>query len=216
MSLSPSPGVYAETGLFVCFEGGEGGGKSTQCALLADRLRQAGSTCVVTREPGGTVVGQMLRQIVLSPETGSLADKTEALIYAADKAEHVEAVVWPALTRGEIVIMDRYVDSTVAYQGAGRALEAAEVEAVARWATGDLRPHLTVVLDLDPTVGLGRFESRDRIEAEDLEFHRRVRAAFLAMAAAAPDRYLVLDAGDSVESIADQVWAALQPRLALQ
>lgn len=210
---NPYPGVYADSGLFVCFEGGEGGGKSTQSALLADRLTQRGLTPLLTREPGGTDVGQILRQIVLSPETGVLADKTEALCYAADKAEHVEALVWPALRRGEVVVMDRYVDSTLAYQGAGRALDVSELEAVARWATGDLRPHLTVVLDLDPAHGLGRFEGRDRIEAEGLEFHRRVREAFLTMAAASPDHYLVVDARESIESIADQVWAAVQARL---
>ncbi|CAN5313067.1 MAG: dTMP kinase [Nocardioides sp.] len=215
MNLGPFPGVYAETGLFVCFEGGEGGGKSTQSALLAERASAAGLTTMLTREPGGTEVGQTLRQIVLSPETGALADKTEALIYAADKAEHVESLVWPALDRGEVVIMDRYVDSTLAYQGAGRALDLAELEAVARWATGDLRPHLTVVLDLDPADGLGRFEGRDRIEAEGLAFHQRVRAAFLAMAAAAPDHYLVLDARGSINEIADHIWADVQPRLAL-
>ena len=134
---------------------------------------------MLTFEPGDTPVGQELRRIVLSPETGELSDRTETLLYAADKAEHVHAVVRPALARGAVVITDRYVDSTLAYQGAGRPLEVAEVERVARWATGDLRPHLTVVLDLDPATGLRRFEGRDRIEQEGLAFHERVRAAFL-------------------------------------
>ena len=116
---------------------------------------------------------------MLSPETGALADRTEALLYAADKAEHVETLVLPALDRGEVVITDRYVDSTLAYQGAGRSLDVAEVEKVARWATGDLRPHLTVVLDLAPEAGLARFEGRDRIEGESVEFHQRVREALL-------------------------------------
>ena len=114
-----------------------------------------------------------------------MSDRTEALLYAADKAEHVDRVVVPALERGAVVVTDRYVDSTLAYQGAGRDLADAEVERIARWATGDLRPHLTVLLDLEPSAGLGRFEERDRIEAESLEFHQRVRAMFLRLAAAA-------------------------------
>ena len=143
-------GVYAEHGLFVCFEGGEGAGKSTQSRLLRDWLVERGQAVLLTFEPGDTEVGKELRRIVLDPATGELSDRTEALLYAADKAEHVDHVVLPALARGEVVITDRYVDSTLAYQGAGRTLDVAEVEAVARWATGDLRPHLTVVLDLEP------------------------------------------------------------------
>ena len=149
---------------------------------------------VLTHEPGDTEVGRQLRRIVLAPETGELADRTEALLYAADKAEHVDTVVQPALDRGEVVVTDRYVDSTLAYQGAGRSLDGREVEQVARWATDDLRPHLTVVLDLAPEHGLTRFEERDRIEGESVEFHERVRAAFLELAAADPEHYLVLDA----------------------
>ena len=164
---------------------------------------------VLTFEPGDTAVGRELRCIVLSPETGELSDRTEALLYAADKAEHVDMVVLPALARGAVVITDRYVDSTLAYQGAGRTLPVAEVEDVARWATGDLRPHLTVVLDLEPSAGLGRFEGRDRIEGESLEFHQRVREAFTQMAAADPDHYLVLDARAPIEEIA----AAIRERV---
>lgn len=211
---TPSPGVYAERGVFVCFEGGEGSGKSTQSRLLREALSAEGYTVLLTFEPGDTPVGRVLREIVLSPETGELADKTEALLYAADKAEHVHTVVLPALERGEVVVTDRYVDSTLAYQGAGRALAVEEVEQVARWATGDLRPHLTVVLDLEPQAGLGRFEGRDRIEGESLEFHERVREAFVAMAKAAPDHYLVLDARAPVEEIAAAVRSRLEPLLA--
>ena len=148
-----SAGVFSEHGLFVCFEGGEGAGKSTQSRLLRDWLVERGRTVLLTFEPGDTAVGKELRRIVLDPATGELSDRTEALLYAADKAEHVDHVVLPALDRGEVVITDRYVDSTLAYQGAGRTLDVAEVEAVARWATGDLRPHLTVVLDLAPEAG---------------------------------------------------------------
>ena len=199
--------MYADSGLFVCFEGGEGAGKSTQSRLLRDSLERAGHTVLLTFEPGDTEVGKALRQIVLDPATGELSHRTEVLLYAADKAEHVDTVVLPALGRGEVVITDRYVDSSLAYQGAGRDLVVAEVEHVQRWATGDLRPHLTVVLDLEPRTGLGRFKERDRIEGQSLEFHQRVRQGFLDLAAADPDHYLVLDARASVEEIADAIRA---------
>ncbi len=208
-----NPGVYAASGVFVCFEGGEGSGKSTQSRLLAQWLGEQGHDVLLTFEPGDTAVGKEVRRIVLSPETGALADRTEALLYAADKAEHVQTVVLPALARGGVVITDRYVDSALAYQGAGRTLAVAEVEQVNRWATGDLRPHLSVVLDLAPAEGLGRFVERDRIEGESVEFHQRVRHAFLAMAAADPEHYLVLDARAPVEEIAAAVRARVRPLL---
>jgi dTMP kinase len=201
--------VYADTGVFVCFEGGEGAGKSTQSRLLREWLEADGHTVLLTFEPGDTEVGKALRRIVLSPETGELSHRTEALLYAADKAEHVDTVVLPALARGEVVITDRYVDSSLAYQGAGRDLLLADVERVNRWATGDLRPHLTVVLDLAPEAGLGRFTERDRIEGESVEFHQRVRQGFLDLAAADRDHYLVLDARAPVEEIA----AAIRTRV---
>jgi dTMP kinase len=206
-------GVYSETGLFVCFEGGEGAGKSTQSRLLHDWLVERGETVLLTFEPGDTPVGKELRRIVLDPATGDLSDRTEALLYAADKAEHVDHVVLPALARGEVVITDRYVDSTLAYQGAGRTLDVAEVEAVARWATGDLRPHLTVVLDLAPEAGLGRFDERDRIEGQSLEFHQRVRQGFLDLAAADPDHYAVLDARAPIDDIAAAIRERVEPLL---
>lgn len=209
----PTEADYADRGVFVCFEGGEGSGKSTQSGRLRAWLEAASYDVVLTFEPGDTPVGREVRRIVLSPETGALDDRTEALLYAADKAEHIATLVRPALARGAVVVTDRYVDSTLAYQGAGRALDVAEVEAVARWATGGLRPHLTVVLDLEPAAGLGRFEGRDRIEGESLEFHQRVRSAFLAMAAADPDHYLVLDARAPVEEIEASVRAAVEPLL---
>lgn len=208
------PGTYADTGVFVCFEGGEGSGKSTQSLLLRDALRADGYPVLLTHEPGDTPVGKELRRIVLSPETGRLDDRTEVLLYAADKAEHVGTVVLPALARGEVVVTDRYVDSTLAYQGAGRALDLGEVEEVARWATGDLRPHLTVVLDVDPLVGMARFTGRDRIEGESLEFHQRVRQAFLDLAERDPAHYLVLDARAPVDRIAAAVADRVRPLLA--
>lgn len=202
--------VYADTGVFVCFEGGEGAGKSTQSGLLRTWLEERGHTVLLTFEPGDTPVGRALRRIVLSPETGELSHRTEALLYAADKAEHVDTVVLPALARGEVVITDRYVDSSLAYQGAGRDLLVADVERVNRWATGDLRPHLTVVLDLAPEAGLGRFTERDRIEGESVEFHQRVRQGFLDLAAADPEHYVVLDARAPIEEIAAAIRARVE------
>ncbi|CUR60542.1 Thymidylate kinase [metagenome] len=209
--MHPEPGVYSTTGVFVCFEGGDGAGKSTQSALLKEWLEAESYAVVLTFEPGDTAVGRRVREIVLSPATGELAHRTEALLYVADKAEHVETVVLPALARGDVVITDRYVDSTLAYQGAGRGIGTVDgiiddgLERVARWATGDLRPHLTVVLDLEPHHGLGRFEERDRIEGESVDFHERARAAFLALAGADPDHYLVLDARRPADEIATAV-----------
>lgn len=209
-----SSGVFAPRGLFVCFEGGEGGGKSTQSSMLRAALAGRGHDVLLTRQPGGTDVGAEIRRIVLSPATGDLSPRAEALLYAADKAEHVDAVVRPALDRGEVVVMDRYVDSSLAYQGAGRALVVAEVERIQRWATGDLRPHLTVLLDLAPEAGLGRFTERDRIEAAGQEFHERVRQGFLDLAAADPEHYLVLDARGSIEEIHAAVIARVDTLLA--
>jgi dTMP kinase len=205
--------VYVERGVFVCLEGGEGSGKSTQSRLLREALEAEGFGVLLTFEPGDTAVGKELRRIVLDPATGTLSDRCEALLYAADKAEHVDTVVRPALERGEVVITDRYVDSTLAYQGAGRSLDVAEVEEVARWATGDLRPHLTVVLDLEPSAGLGRFEGRDRIEGESLEFHERVREFYLERAKADADHYVVLDARLPVDEIAAAIRDRVRPLL---
>ena len=212
--VSRGPGVYAERGAFVCFEGGDGSGKSTQSRRLAAWLEEQGYRVVLTFEPGDTAVGRLLREIVLSPETGAISDRTEALLYAADKAEHVHDVVQPALDRGEVVVTDRYVDSTLAYQGAGRDLDPDELEQVARWATHDLRPYLTVVLALEPEHGLGRFAERDRIEGESLEFHQRARTWFLRLAEADPDHYLVLDARGDVDEVEQRVRSAVEPLLA--
>ncbi len=214
-SLMGEHGVYADHGVFVALEGGEGAGKSTQARLLADWLTTGGYDVVLTHEPGDSAVGQQLRQILLSPETGALDHRAEALLYAADKAEHVEKLVRPALARGAVVVTDRYVDSTLAYQGAGRDLRPLEVEHIARWATAELRPHLTVLLDVDPELGLGRFETPDRIEAEAADFHHRVRDSFLQLAAADPEHYLVIDARLPAEDISAAVRVRLTPVLTL-
>lgn len=209
-----APGIYPGTGCFVALEGGEGAGKSTQAQCLHRWLQGEGYDVLLTHEPGDTAIGRRLRRIVLDPESGPMSDRTETLLYAADKAEHVDRVVRPALARGAVVVTDRYVDSTLAYQAAGRDLDDTEVEAIARWATGDLRPHLTVLLDLDPATGLTRFAGRDRIEAESLEFHQRVRAMFLRLAAARPEGYLVVDAREPVESIESRIRERVGPLLA--
>lgn len=213
--VAVAAGRLAPRGVFVCFEGGEGAGKSTQSRLLHEWLVGQGRTVRPTFEPGDTAVGAQLRAIVLDPATGDLADRTEALLYAADKAEHVHTVVEPALARGEVVITDRYVDSSLAYQGTGRGIDRDELEHVLRWATGDLRPHLTVVLDLEPEQGLGRFTERDRIEGESVDFHQRTRRGFLDLAAADPEHYLVLDARAPVAEIAEAVRARVAPLLEL-
>ncbi len=205
--------LFTETGVFVALEGGEGSGKSTQAALLVTWLESLGHNVLLTREPGGTDVGKILRHIVLDNETGELSPRTEVLLYAADKAEHVDEIVLPALAEGAVVLTDRYVDSTLAYQGAGRHLDISEVEHVARWATSSLRPHLTVVLDIDPAVGHTRFEGADRIESEPIEFHQRVRAHFLELAAADPDHYLVVNGGGTPDEIHADIRIAVEPWL---
>jgi dTMP kinase len=196
-SVSPRAGAgeARRSGVLLALEGGEGAGKSTQARLLAIWLRDQGYDVVTTHEPGATKIGMRLRALLLDTAHTGLAPSAEALLYAADRAEHVQAVITPALERGAIVVTDRYIDSSLAYQGAGRQLPVAEIAALNKWATGGLLPDLTIVLDLPPSMGLGRrLSSADRLESEPVEFHERVREGFLRLAAAEPERYLVLDA----------------------
>ena len=194
-----------DRGLFITLEGGDGVGKTTQAALLEEWLIGRGRTVVRTREPGGTEVGVLIRDIVLH-HRGEVAPRAEALLYAADRAHHVETVVRPALARGEIVIQDRYLDSSVAYQGAGRVLGRDEVRELSLWATGGLLPDVTVLLDLDPSAARDRLDADDkpfdRLEAEHHDFHRRVRTEFLELAAAEPGRFVVVDASLPAAEIA--------------
>src|SRR5215469_5011041 len=191
----PGHGEPRQSGVLLALEGGEGAGKSTQARLLAIWLRDQGYDVVTTHEPGATKIGMRLRALLLDTAHTGLAPRAEALMYAADRAEHVQSVIIPALERGAIVVTDRYVDSSLAYQGAGRQLPMAEIAALNKWATGGLLPELTVVLDLPPSMGLGRrLSSADRLESEPVEFHERVRDGFRRLAAAEPSRYLVLDA----------------------
>ena len=192
-------------GLWITLEGGDGSGKTTQAALLEEWLSAQGRTVVRTREPGGSEVGVLIRDIVLH-HRGDIAPRAEALLYAADRAHHVATVVRPAIERGEVVIQDRYLDSSVAYQGAGRVLDPDEVRDLSLWAAEGALPDLTILLDLDPATARRRLDSADkpfdRLEAEQEEFHTRVRAAFLALAAAEPGRFLVVDAAREPAAIA--------------
>ena len=193
-------------GLLFAFEGGEGAGKSTQARLLAIWLRDQGYDVIATHEPGATKVGMRLRAMLLDTAHAGLDSRAEVLMYAADRAEHVAAVIEPALQRGAIVVTDRYVDSSLAYQGTGRKLPLAEVTRINRWATGGVIPDLTILLDLAPATGLGRrAASADRLEAEPEDFHQRVRSGFRQLADAEPARYLVLDATLPAEQISRQI-----------
>ncbi len=201
-------------GLFLTFEGPEGAGKSTQLAALVRRLRAAGHTVTETREPGGTLLGTEVRRVVLDPalEMGPLP---EFLLYSASRAQLVAEVIRPALERGEVVVCDRYADSTLAYQGYGRGLDLGFLERVTQEATGGLRPDLTVLLDLDPALGLARAARRgqpDRLERADLAFHTRVREGFLALAAAEPGRVLVMDATRPENDLSADIWTAVAAR----
>jgi dTMP kinase len=199
-------------GLFVTFEGGDGAGKTTQARMLEDWLRSLGRTVVRTREPGGSDVGVLVRDIVLH-HRGDIAPRAEALLYAADRAHHIATVVRPALDRGEVVVQDRYLDSSVAYQGAGRVLDATEIRDLSLWAADGLLPDLTVLLDLDPRRARARLDADDkpfdRLESERDEFHERVRRGFLSLAAAEPERFLVLDATRSPDDLAADIRARL-------
>jgi dTMP kinase len=201
-------------GCFIALEGGEGAGKSTQERLLAQALTDLGLAVVRTREPGGTPAGEAIRTVVLSPQYSGLDERAEALLFAAARGEHVARVIRPALERGDIVICDRYLDSSVAYQGHGRGLGAQRIRDLSLWATHDLLPDVTVLLDIDPVVGLSRVSDPDRLEAEPLAYHQHVRDAFLVIAADEPSRFLVLDAAAPVDELALVILERVQAELA--
>ena len=211
-----SPLPHGLPGLFLALEGGDGAGKSTQAALLCRALEEGGRTVVRTREPGGTPIGETLRSLVLEHGHGEIDARTEALMFAASRAAHVHQVILPALRRGDVVVCDRYIDSSVAYQGAGRGLGARAVLDVNLWATEGLRPDLTVLLDVDPAEGRSRRTAgaapEDRLESEPDGFHASIRAAFLDLARLAPERYLVLGAAGTPEELHAAIMGAL-PRV---
>ena len=195
-----TPRVDTAPGLFVCFEGGDGAGKSTQVLLLTDALEQRGREVLVTRQPGGTPLGAQIRELVLHGD--HVSARAEALLFAADKAHHVDQLIRPALAEGKVVITDRYVDSAITYQGAGRELGPSEITDLQHWAVGGLLPDLTILLDVTPEVGRQRRgDVHDRLESEADAFHAAVRRGYLELAAQDPERYLVLDASRSVEHL---------------
>jgi dTMP kinase len=192
-------------GVFIVFEGGEGIGKSTQSKLLQQWLEQEGESVVLSREPGGSDLGIEIRKILLSHSTGEISPRAEALLYAADRAHHVFSVIRPALAAGQVVISDRYFDSSIAYQGAGRILEPGEVARISRWATESLFPTLTIIIDLPAEIGLARLKSKDRLESQPIAFHERVRQEFLQLALLDPERYFIVDGNQSIADIHTEV-----------
>ena len=192
-------------GVFIAFEGGEGSGKSTQSKLLKEWLEEEGEEVLLSREPGGTEMGKDLRRILLDHSTGDISPRAEALLYAADRAHHVFSKIRPALDRGEVVITDRYFDSSIAYQGAGRVLVSGEVARISRWATESLFPTLTILIDQPAEIGLGRLKSKDRLEIEPIDFHERIRQEYLQLTLLDPERYLVVDGRQTIEEIHSEI-----------
>ncbi|GAX88697.1 dTMP kinase [Effusibacillus lacus] len=196
------------SGLFITFEGPDGAGKSTQLQLLADHLGSLGIEYITTREPGGTPLADKIRALLLDPDNKSMAPKTEALLYAASRAQHVEEVIRPALLEEKVVLCDRYIDASIAYQAVGLGLSP---EMIRRWneeATEGLWPHRTFLIDIDTEQGLSRIEEKrglDRIEGREVSYHKRVRETFLALAAKEPNRFVILDGTKSIQEIADRV-----------
>ena len=201
--------------MFIVLEGPDGSGKSTQTRLLVESLRASGKTVVQTREPGGTPAAEAIRNLVLSPEFTGLDSRTEALLFAGARAEHVANVILPALRRGEVVVCDRYIDSSIAYQGIGRDLGIDRIRDLSLWATGGVVPDLTIVLDMDAAVGLARVgHELDRLEQEPQGFHDRVRRAFVELALHAPERYRVVSAGGSIEEVSARINVAVEEFIA--
>lgn len=201
------------TGLFISFEGIDGVGKSTQAERLRDFLTASGQTVTVTREPGGTQLGRAIRRLLLSNEPGAppVSPQAEALLYAADRAQHAQEVIKPALSHGEIVITDRYLDSSLAYQAGGRQFSDEDIAGLSMWATGGLIPVRTYLLDLDPRLSHRRLTGDpDRLESEPDAFQERTRQAFLDRAAAEPQRFLVVDAAQSIDAVWDVICADAQ------
>lgn len=212
--MRPGPDVTDATALFVAFEGPEGAGKSTQVARLADRLASTGRDTLATREPGGSLVGDRIRELLLDPRL-AIEAVPEFLLYAAARAQHVHETIAPALARGAVVLCDRFAASSVAYQGHGRGLDPSWIGEVNARATSGHLPDLTILLDLPSVSGLARVAARgatDRLERADLAFHERVRRGFLAQAEADPT-WTVIDAQEDEDAVARSVWAAVEPRL---
>ena len=200
------------TGLFITFEGGEGCGKSTQIAALKARLEDMGKTVVQTREPGGTALGESVRNLLQYDDAGQgMSPEAELLLFAASRAQHVRELIAPAIAQGQIVLCDRFLDSTTVYQGVARAIDSKKVDTVNQFAIGDTMPDLTILIDLPPEIGLARVHARsdgqlDRMENEAIEFFQAVRQGYLDLAKSEPKRFLVLDGSQSVEELETQIW----------
>ena len=199
--------------LFLVVEGMDGAGKSTQIERLAGWLTEAGSPPVVTREPGATAIGERIREILLDPASAAMDPKTEALLYAADRAQHAAEVIRPALAAGRVVISDRYVDSSLAYQGLARGLGVERILDLSMWATGDLLPDLVILLDVAPELARARSGATDRIELEDEAFHRRVADAYWALARTYPERFAAVDASAPPDAIEGEIRRHVEARL---
>ncbi|MDO9485859.1 MAG: dTMP kinase [Actinomycetota bacterium] len=200
--------------MFIVLEGPDGSGKSTQARLLVEHLVSRGRQVVQTREPGGTPAAEAIRSLVLNPQFAGLDDRTEALLFAAARAEHVAQVIRPALQQGAVVVCDRYIDSSIAYQGVGRSLGVERIRELSLWATADLLPDLTLVLDLDAAEGMSRVGERDRLELEPQEYHDRVRRAFVELAIHDPERYRVISASGSIQEVAQRIRHAVDEFIA--
>lgn len=204
LSAPTTVDVGSLRGAFIVFEGGDGSGKSTQIRLLRAAVERSGHLAVVTREPGGTRLGEAVRELLLARTSDGMDERSEALLYAAARAQHVREVIVPALQRGSVVLCDRYIDSSVVYQGAARGLGEERIADLNRWATGGVEPDLVILLDVDAAAGLARaskVSGPDRLESAGLEFHRLVRSAYRRRAATDPQRYLVLDTSKPVEEV---------------
>lgn len=213
LHLGAGEAMHRGPGMFVVFEGGEGAGKSTQVRLLRSAIERAGHDAVVTREPGGTAIGERIRQVLLDPENDAMSDRAEALLYSAARAQHVDEVIRPALEKGQVVLCDRFIDSSIVYQGVARGLGDNEIAELNRWATADLQPDLVIVLDIDPVEGLRRAGSPDRLEMAGFDFHARVNQAFRHRATMEPDRYLLLDGSEPAEALHATIRDAVFNRL---
>jgi len=204
--------------LFVTFEGGEGSGKSTALRLIAERLNKEGQETVITREPGGTPIAEQIRNVILDKGNTAMDSRTEALLYAASRRQHLVEKVWPAIKRGAIVLCDRYLDSSLAYQGGARGLGIDEVLNINMFATEGTFPDLTLLFDLEPEVGLARIAANanrevNRLDLEKIEFHKGVRATFLDLAKRYPERFVIIDASKPVEEVVEAAYNAIKSRM---
>ena len=203
-------------GLFISFEGGEGCGKSTQIAALKARLEAAGRTVIQTREPGGTPLGESVRHLLQHDEAGNgMCAEAELLLFAASRAQHVRELIDPAIAADQIVLCDRFLDSTTVYQGVARSINADQVEAINQFAVGLTKPDLTILIDLPPEIGLARVHARshgqlDRMEQEAIEFFQAVRQGYLELAEAEPERFLILDGSQSIEALKAEIWKSVE------